>query len=161
MINKLTENVYQLCFNQFGSTVYLLQLNNKNILIDTSIREAKQELLQDLENLKIKPEQINIIIITHHHWDHDANINLFSKAIIYDYNNISKLNIKNMKIYKVPGHTKDSIAILYKEFLFSGDTLFHEGIGRTDFPESQPEKMQESLNFLRNLPYKILCPGHV
>ena len=45
--------------------------------------------------------------------------------------------------------------------LFSGDTLFHNGIGRTDLPKSVPEKMNESLKKLRNLKFEILCPGHI
>ena len=44
--------------------------------------------------------------------------------------------------------------------LFSGDTIFHNGIGRTDLPNSQPEKMAESLEKIKKLNIKTLCPGH-
>jgi len=138
-----------------------MKIKDKNILIDTGSREIKQELLQDLKSLNITPEKIDILIMTHNHWDHNGNLELFSKEKIYQHSNINKLPVKEFKIYKVPGHTRNSIAILYNEFLFSGDTLFHNGIGRTDLRESIPEKIDESLKFLRSLPYKTLCPGHI
>jgi len=164
MINKITQNIWQLYFREFSSAVYLIKLNNQNILIDTGSQQAKQELLQDLKQLNLTPENINITIITHNHWDHTENNNLFPNAKIYNKENINQLPkevSEQLKIIQTPGHSKDSIAILYNQILFSGDTLFHNGIGRTDLPESQPEKMQDSLNTLRSLNYKVLCPGHV
>lgn len=159
MIIKITPNIFQLHFNQFGSCVYFLKLE-KNILIDTSSSNNKKEIIEDLKKLNINPEDIQIVILTHQHWDHNSNVNLFPNAEIYDFRDINKIP-KEFKVIKTPGHTKDSICLLYKKILFSGDTLFHNGIGRTDFPESQPEKMQESLNKLKKINYKILCPGHV
>lgn len=67
-----------------------------------------------------------------------------------------------LKIINTPGHTKGSICLYYEKekILFSGDTLFYNGFGRTDFPFSSPEKMEESLEKLRKIKYKILAPGH-
>lgn len=165
MIKIIKLNIFQLYFQEFGSCVYLLKIKVKNkkqnILIDTSSKESEQELLDDLKQLKIKPEQINLILLTHSHWDHNGNIRLFPNAKVYSYDNIEQIPLKEIKVIKTPGHTKDSLAFLYQDILFSGDTLFHEGIGRTDFKESEPEKMQESLNKLKSLNYKILCPGHI
>ncbi len=162
MIKKIKPNISQIYFKDFGSTVYLIQLKNQNIIIDTSSAENKQELINDLKHLNLDPEDIPIIILTHQHWDHDGNLNLFPNAKHYKHENIDQLPIKEFQVIKVPGHTKDSIAIFYDDILFSGDTLFHDnGIGRTDFPESMPEKMQESLDKLKNLNYEILCPGHI
>jgi len=161
MINKLTNNLWQFYFKAFGSCVYLLKINNKNILIDTSTAENQSPLIQDLNSLHLNPEDINIILLTHNHWDHNGNIDIFSNAKLYNYDNIDELPIKDIEIHKVPGHTKDSLAFLYKDILFSGDTLFNNGIGRTDLPESIPSKMQDSLKKLKGLKYKILCPGHI
>jgi len=161
MINKITSDIHQLHFSQFGSCVYLLNLNNQNILIDTSTEENQQELINDLKQLNITPDNINIILLTHDHWDHNANISLFPNATLYKYDNIDQLPINQIKPIKTPGHTFDSLVFLYQDILFSGDTLFNNGIGRTDLPESQPEKMQTTLKMVRNLPFKTLCPGHI
>lgn len=66
-----------------------------------------------------------------------------------------------IKVIETPGHTLGSVCYLYNNVLFSGDTLFNGSIGRTDFPESDQEKMQQSLKKLKSLDDKIyvLC-GH-
>jgi len=67
-----------------------------------------------------------------------------------------------LRVISCPGHTKGSIALFMDKegILFSGDTLFSDGIGRTDLPTSLPEKMEGTLKKLRQLKYRILCPGH-
>ena len=162
MINKIKENIWQITFKEFGSCVYLIKLNDKNILVDTGSKDNREELIQELKNLELTPAEIDILIITHPHWDHIDNASLFGQAKIYDFNNIDELKIPEFKIFETPGHTQEDICILYEDVLFSGDVIFHNGyIGRTDFPESNQEKMVESLNKLKGVDYKILCPGHL
>ncbi len=38
-----------------------------------------------------------------------------------------------LRIIETPGHTLGSISYLYNKYLFTGDTIFRETIGRTDF----------------------------
>ncbi len=91
-----------------------------------------------------------------------GNLEVFKNAKIYSSKNINKLKIPELKIIKTPGHTQEDICIIYKDILFSGDVIFHHGyIGRTDFPESDHEKMRESLKKISKIKYKILCPGHI
>jgi glyoxylase-like metal-dependent hydrolase (beta-lactamase superfamily II) len=49
------------------TTVFLVRTPDKNILIDTG---HGRKLFDNLESLKIKPEQIDIILLTHAHGDH-------------------------------------------------------------------------------------------
>ena len=161
MITKISPTVSQFQFRQFGSNVYLIKLENKNILIDTSSEINKQKLIENLKKLSINPEDINTIILTHNHWDHNENLELFTKAEIYDNNNIENLNIPEIKIIKTPGHTTDSLCLLYQNILFSGDTIFHEGgRGRTDLEGGSESEILESIENLKKIKYDILCPGH-
>jgi hydroxyacylglutathione hydrolase len=50
--------------------------------------------------------------------------------ITKDYSN------SNFEVIHTPGHTRGSVCFYFKndKVLFSGDTLFNAGIGRTDFP---------------------------
>lgn len=170
MITKIKENVYSIEFSKFGSIVYLIQLDNENILIDTGAFDNRQELINSLKQLKLAPKDINLLILTHRHYDHIENIEIFLDAKIYgskeDFQeqniiDIDELKIKELKIIKTPGHTKGSFCILYQNILFSGDTIFHNGyIGRTDFPESNHQDMINSLGKLKKVKFKILCPGH-
>ena len=49
-----------------------------------------------------------------------------------------------------PGHTKGSCCYYFKDedVLFSGDTLFHGSVGRTDFPGGSSAQIVESLHRL-------------
>ena len=66
-------------------------------------------------------------------------------------------------ILHTPGHTEGGIC-LYNEkekTLFSGDTLFADGTGRTDLPGGDEAKMNASLKRLLALPEAVtVYPGH-
>jgi len=161
MINKIKDNVFQLSFETFGSTVYLIKLEEKNILIDASSEENKEELLKDLKELELSPEDIDILILTHSHWDHIGNKDIFTKAKQIINKNLEELP-NELEPIQTPGHTQDSFCILYEDILFSGDTIFHEGgRGRTDLPGGNEEQILESIENLKQIDYKILCPGHI
>jgi glyoxylase-like metal-dependent hydrolase (beta-lactamase superfamily II) len=62
-----------------------------------------------------------------------------------------------------PGHTKGSVAYSHREagILFSGDTLFCGGIGRTDLSGGSMDEMAESLKRLFSLDGETrVFPGH-
>jgi len=178
MIQDISESVKGFHFREFGSIVYLIKLDLENILIDTSSKENSIELLNFLKTQDLNPEDITTVILTHAHYDHVQNVDLFPKAKVYgnftkiineDHSQteienllpIENLLLEEFKILKLPGHTHGDIAILYKNILFSGDVVFHGGyIGRNDFPESDEKEQQKSLKKLNNVKFDILCPGH-
>jgi glyoxylase-like metal-dependent hydrolase (beta-lactamase superfamily II) len=61
-----------------------------------------------------------------------------------------------------PGHTPGSICLYTEGCLFSGDTLFHLGVGRTDLPGGSQERLEDSIrNKILVLPKNtIVYPGH-
>lgn len=66
-----------------------------------------------------------------------------------------------LEVLETPGHTEGSISLKTGGSLFSGDTLFKGTVGRTDFPDSNPEKMGKSLQRLMSLPGQTrVLPGH-
>lgn len=62
-----------------------------------------------------------------------------------------------------PGHTKGGMCILVGEVLFTGDTLFRQSIGRTDFPGGNFDEIKASINNkLFTLPEETdVFPGHM
>lgn len=70
----------------------------------------------------------------------------------------------NIKAIHTPGHTIGSCCYYLKDenVLFSGDTLFCESIGRTDFPTGSGAKLRASLrDKLSELPNETdVLPGH-
>ena len=67
----------------------------------------------------------------------------------------------DIELLHTPGHTPGSQCFLVDGRLVSGDTLFLEGCGRTDFPGSDPAQMYDSLQRLATLPGDtVVYPGH-
>lgn len=66
------------------------------------------------------------------------------------------------KIIHTPGHTKGGICILVENNIFTGDTLFKETIGRTDFPGGSSSDIKNSIEGkLYALPDEtVVYPGH-
>ncbi len=52
---------------------------------------------------------------------------------------------KKLKIIHTPGHTPGGICIKAGDFLLSGDTLFENSVGRTDFPYGDEELLLKSI----------------
>ncbi|MDP2791971.1 MAG: MBL fold metallo-hydrolase [Rectinemataceae bacterium] len=68
-----------------------------------------------------------------------------------------------LRVLHCPGHSAGSICLYDGESatLISGDTLFRDGVGRTDGPDSDPAALQASLVRLAALPPDtIVFPGH-
>jgi hydroxyacylglutathione hydrolase len=68
----------------------------------------------------------------------------------------------SLKVIHTPGHSPGGICLLGEGNLFSGDTLFVGGIGRTDLPGSSHQQFMVSIREkLLTLPEEtIVWPGH-
>ncbi len=68
-----------------------------------------------------------------------------------------------LKVIKTPGHTPGSVCLYSKKdnLLFSGDTLFKDSRGRTDFKYGSTKKIYGSLKKLMELPEETdIYSGH-
>jgi glyoxylase-like metal-dependent hydrolase (beta-lactamase superfamily II) len=76
--------------------------------------------------------------------------------------NTIELGDLKLKVIHTPGHTPGGICLLADSTLFSGDTLFNNGIGRHDLPGGNYEKLMDSLHRrVLTLPEKtVVYPGH-
>ena len=60
-----------------------------------------------------------------------------------------------------PGHTEGSVCLRVENFLFSGDTLMHNIVPRSDLPGGNREHLVGSLRKLMELPGELtVCGGH-
>lgn len=87
----------------------------------------------------------------------------FRKPVVelQDGQEIAVGNLK-LKVLHTPGHTRGSICLAGEGLLFSGDTLFSGGIGRTDFPGGSMTTLISSIREkLLVLPDEtVVYPGH-
>lgn len=79
----------------------------------------------------------------------------------HDGGDVVTVGAIEIRLVHTPGHTPGSQCFHVEGRLVSGDTLFLDGCGRTDFPGSDPEAMYESLQLLASMPDDtVLFPGH-
>ena len=75
-----------------------------------------------------------------------------------------KIKTKNFTfvVISTPGHTPGSICLYEKnkKILITGDTVFADSIGRTDFPNGDLKAMKNSIEKLSKLNVYYLLPGH-
>jgi len=131
-----------------------------------------------VDDAKRRGCRLEYIILTHHHYDHVSDASRVrersgARVVAHKISPVPKdipvlggedlpLGGENLKVIHTPGHTFDSICVLYGKNLFTGDTLFVGECGRCDLPGSNPEDMYESLfHTLMKLDEDIVIyPGH-
>jgi len=125
------------------------------------------QFLKNNFNVKLgisKKESKNLV-------DPDKNLSSYMGTIIkspgadFYFESKDTINLGNDKldIIYCPGHSQGSIA-LYNDkngLLFSGDTIFKNGVGRTDLPGGNVDELRKSINKLVELPDNTcVLPGH-
>lgn len=67
----------------------------------------------------------------------------------------------SLSVSHVPGHTRGCVTYRVGNALFTGDTLFAAGVGRTDLYGGDTDKLLRSLKSLSALPRSLrIYPGH-
>ncbi len=90
-----------------------------------------------------------------------ANIPPFKADVLLEDNQLLTVGELSFKVYKTPGHTVGGISLLFGENLFSGDTLFKNSIGRTDFWGGEYNCLIKSVKKLLELDDSItVLSGH-
>ena len=95
-------------------------------------------------------------------FDGSGLIKIPSVDYFYDQSNVQDV-IKRFSIEVIftPGHTQGSVCLLIDGYLFTGDTLLNEKIGRTDLPGGNEQDLKESLKIISKMPSHInIYPGH-
>ena len=97
-----------------------------------------------------------------HFLDHKPIV-LPPKNIIFINKKMLQVASYKLQVFNTPGHTPGSVCYYLPEekIIFTGDTLFKEGIGRYDFSYSSKKDLDSSLKKLFKLPKDtIIYPGH-
>lgn len=125
---------------------------------------------------------ITMILLTHGHYDHVGGVGYYDERRVPTCLSAQEFpvyvppcrhlkRITDKEIIKVgglsieclatPGHTPGGMCYLVNGNLFTGDTLFVNAIGRTDFPGGKARDLFNSLQRLKQLPDNtIIWPGH-
>jgi glyoxylase-like metal-dependent hydrolase (beta-lactamase superfamily II)/rhodanese-related sulfurtransferase len=163
-----------------GCLSYIIASGKEAIIIDASLDvQVYQNLVQEHE-LSVK-----YVIETHIHADHLSRskqvaeyfgVPLFlpvPNKVQFAFNEMTEntelsIGTINVKTISTPGHTVDSVSYyIENKVVFTGDTLFTNGVGRPDLKSSQEESRQkaillyDSLHKLLKLPDEVMIlPAH-
>ncbi|MHA1783959.1 MAG: MBL fold metallo-hydrolase [Candidatus Helarchaeota archaeon] len=141
---RLIRNEQNMILNA-ESSVTLIKSPNLNIIVDTSIKSARSEIISKLNDLNLTPNEIDIVFSTHNHHDHVSNNEIFENSKKY----VNKLELKkrkrndfipliidpkkpyqldeNIELIATPGHTIGSTSVIIKinekNYVITGDAI--------------------------------------
>jgi len=103
--------------------------------------EGGGKMLYDLFGLRFPDVKINLII-------RDGEITLGDEIF---------------QVLLLPGHSPGSLGLYWprRKALFSGDVIFDQNVGRSDFPGGNGELLKKSILNLSKLDVDSLLPGHM
>lgn len=158
----------------------------ETIIIDPGF-DASHEAKQITRYVDENTLKVKFIVNTHGHSDHIRGDIILQRKYdvpicIHEYDvhclislgeNISPANVLledkellkfgeiRLKVMHTPGHSPGGISLVGENLVFTGDTLFARGIGRTDFSGGSERDMKLSLEKLLRLPGNyVVYPGH-
>ena len=170
-------NISQLIDNETCTYTYVLW--DKSTLDAIIIDPVIEQVSRDLDYIKKLKLNLKYVLETHIHADHitgaseirnqnNVKICYGSKTgvkgadILLDNDDVINFGSFVVKAIHTPGHTNGCISYYVDGNMFTGDTLFIEGTGRTDF---QGGSSRNTYNSIRNKIFTyptdtVIYPGH-
>jgi len=155
------------------------------VLFDEASRDAliidpvDVQVERDLAVLREYGLKLAWTVETHAHADHITSAALLAEhagartaapsgcgiataAVQLDHNDVLRFGAEQLRSLHTPGHTVGSMCYLWRDHVFTGDTLLINGCGRTDFQSGSAAALYHSITaVLFALPAATLVwPGH-
>jgi sulfur dioxygenase len=155
------------------------------VLVDPLSRAAiiidpvDTQLERDLALLQARGLSLVWTLETHTHADHitsagqlaehagaktavPAGCGISSAAVQLQHGDCLPFGSETVQALHTPGHTAGSMSFVWRNHVFSGDTLLIGGCGRTDFQSGSAEAMFHSLTHILFAlpPESLVWPGH-
>lgn len=135
-----------------GHIDHIIGVNDliKEYDIDVYIHESERDFLFD-PNLNLSGTMYKKIVISD-----KKRVKTFKESDVFT------IKDKKIKTIHLPGHTRGSSGFEYKNVVFVGDTIFIDGVGRTDLPTGSNVALEKSINKLLDSysDNTILYSGH-
>ena len=168
--------IYKVKCGPYDNNAYLVlcSATKDSLIIDTPADPGELLAIASTTN-------VQAIVITHNHMDHllgfdevvaaidapvgigSADAQALTKKPDFYLEDSKDLKIGNLSIRPIftPGHTDGSTCLITGEHLFTGDTLFPGGPGKSRSPEALQQLISSITSKLFSLPTGItIYPGH-
>lgn len=174
----MTTNPVQLFDPESSTFTYILIADDQRsaVIIDPVERHVERDL-KHLERLGV---QLVYVLETHAHADHVTSAGKLraltgAQAAVPSGCGIAPAEVQlndgdivrfgghdQITVLHTPGHTAGSVSYLWRDNLFTGDTLLIDGCGRTDFQSGSAQALYDSVTSkLFTLPDATrVWPGH-
>ncbi len=155
------------------------------VVFDENSREAviidpvDEQVERDLAALRQYGLKLLWTVETHAHADHitsagvlaehagartaaPAGCGITTAAVQLQHGDLLHFGPENLRALHTPGHTAGSMSYVWRDHVFTGDTLLINGCGRTDFQSGSPQALYNSITrVLFALPdTTTVWPGH-
>jgi sulfur dioxygenase len=155
------------------------------LVFDEATREAliidpvDEQLTRDLAALREHGLKLIWTLETHAHADHITSAGLLAEhagartaapegcgigtaAVQLKHGDVLRFGSEQLRALHTPGHTAGSMSYVWRNHVFTGDTLLINGCGRTDFQSGNSAALYRSLTeVLFALPDEtVVWPGH-
>jgi glyoxylase-like metal-dependent hydrolase (beta-lactamase superfamily II) len=97
------------------------------------------------------------VVLTHSHADHSEAAGLFDVPVTLPSDGEV---VGPFRAIATPGHSPDSVCLVFERACFTGDTVLGEGSVFIAPGEGSLSAYLDSLRRLRELDLEVLCPGH-
>ncbi|MDD4467156.1 MAG: MBL fold metallo-hydrolase [Candidatus Pacebacteria bacterium] len=155
--------IKRLVVGELFTNCYLLYSKGELLVIDPG--GEPERILEEIKKYKVF---VKYIVNTHKHFDHIlGNEKIKRETTAKVLENLKegdeiKIGEVVLKIIETPGHAKESICLIGNNFIFTGDTLFKDGVGRVDLPGGSEKELEYSRERLFKMIKKgmEIYPGH-
>ncbi|HHT9130757.1 MAG TPA: MBL fold metallo-hydrolase, partial [Candidatus Brocadiaceae bacterium] len=164
--------------NKTSCKTYLIgSENTKEVIVVDPVLEQVNEYISLIKKEGLK---LTHVLDTHTHADHISGAGALADQMgaVYVMHQNSPvrcvafrvpdgfdchLSDMPVKVMHTPGHTKDSMCLIFSDRILTGDTLFLDdgGAGRTDLPGGDPGEHWESIQKIMKLSDRLIVyPAH-
>lgn len=155
------------------STATLVSRGERRLLVDTSGPENRQMLTEALRSRGLGPSDIELIVLTHAHGDHEGNLGMFPQAKVLAHRaeggelaSESGVEIwEGVRLVHTPGHTPGSISVMVEVgemYAIAGDAIPTEDNARKWVPPGHHHDRRKAMASMEMLidAADVVVPGH-